>query len=204
LPLSTILLLTGDAEAPVLSEWLRASHAGIAIRPLHSRADLEKACAGDLAGTRLLSFCSNVIVPDAILKRLPGPAYNFHPGPPDRPGRYPAVFAVYEGAERFGVTIHEMIAAVDSGPIVTAEWFDVPADCDLTGLESLALTRLAEVFRRLAPYMTHIVRPLPRLPIAWRGRRTTRADCDALCLITPDMGEAEIARRRRACGVLSG
>jgi methionyl-tRNA formyltransferase len=144
-----------------------------------------------------------VIVPEAVLKRLPGPAYNFHPGPPDRPGRYPAVFALYDNASRFGVTVHEMIAAVDAGPIVTAEWFDMPPACDLTALESLALTRLAEIFRRLAAYLTHIERSLPRLPIHWQGRRTTKAQCETLCAITPDLSHEEIARRRRACGVLA-
>jgi hypothetical protein len=203
LALSTILLLTGGAEAPILSDILRRSHATIDITPVTSAAGLAAVAAGDLSGVRLVSFCSSVIVPDQVLKRLAGPAYNFHPGPPDRPGRYPAVFALYENAERFGVTIHEMVAQVDAGPIVTAEWFDVPPACDLLTLESLALTRLAEIFRRLASYLTYIERPLPRLPIPWRGRRTTKAECEALCAIAPDMSDDDVARRRRACGVLA-
>ena len=202
--LSTILLLTGGAEAPILSEILRRSHATICIIPVTSAAELAAAAAGDLSAARLVSFCSSVIVPESVLKRLGGPAYNFHPGPPDRPGRYPAVFALYENAERFGVTVHEMIAKVDAGPIVTVEWFDMPAACDLMALETLALTRLAEIFRRLAGYLAHIERPLPRLPIPWRGRRTTKADCEALCALAPGLSEEEIARRRRACGVLAG
>jgi methionyl-tRNA formyltransferase len=203
LALSTILLLTGEAEAPILAGILRRSHPTIAITPVTSTAALKEVCAGDLSNARLVSFCSSVIVPEAVLKRLPGPAYNFHPGPPDRPGRYPAVFAIYENAARFGVTVHEMIAAVDAGPIVTAEWFDVPPACDLATLEGLALTRLAEIFRRLASYLTHIERPLPRMPIPWRGRRTTRAECEALCTIAPGLSEDEIDRRRRACGTLA-
>ena len=202
--LSTILLLTGPAEAPILSEILRRSHATIGITAVTSAGELATVAAGDLSAARLVSFCSSVIVPESVLKRLSGPAYNFHPGPPNRPGRYPAVFALYEKADRFGVTIHEMIATVDAGPIVTAEWFDVPPACDLLTLEGLALTRLAEIFRRLAGYFTHIERPLPRMPIHWQGRRTTKAECEALCAITPGMSDEDIARRRRACGVLAG
>jgi hypothetical protein len=204
LAVSTILLLTGEAEAPILSGILRRAHATIAITPVTTSADLAAVSSGDLSTARLVSFCSSLIVPEPFLKRLSGPAYNFHPGPPDRPGRYPAVFAIYDNAVRFGVTVHEMIATVDAGPIVTAEWFEVPPECDLFALESLALTRLAEIFRRLAGYLTHIERPLPRMPIPWRGRRTTKAECEALCAITPDLSDEEIARRRRACGTLAG
>ena len=202
--LSTILLLTGEAEAPILAGILRRVHPTIAITPVTTAAELASIASGDLSTARLVSFCSSVIVPEDVLRRLAGPAYNFHPGPPDRPGRYPAVFALYDNAVRFGVTVHEMVAAVDAGPIVTAEWFDMPPACDLAALESLALTRLAEIFRRLSAYLTYIERPLPRLPIPWQGRRTTKAQCEALCVITPDLSNEEIARRRRACGVLAG
>jgi methionyl-tRNA formyltransferase len=144
--------------------------------------------------------CSPVIVPAAALAALPGPSYNFHPGPPTRPGRYPSVFALYDGDDRFGVTVHEMAARVDSGPIVAVDWFDVPPDCTLAVLERLTLNRLIALFRELAPHLARTAAPLPRLGVLWSGGKTTLAQVDALRRITPDLSPAEAERRRRACG----
>ena len=135
-----------------------------------------------------------------LLARLDGPSYNFHPGPPERPGRYPSVFALFDGAAEFGITFHEMAPRVDSGPIVMTERFAIPEPCDLGGLEALTMTRLAQAFKRMAPYLANVARPLPHLPVAWSGRRTSRADYEALRAITQDMDAAEVDRRRRCCG----
>ena len=194
--ISRIILLTGEAEAPALSGILRDHNPTLEVTVATTMSALGEAGAG--AGTRLLSFCSAIIVPGAWLAALPGPSYNFHPGPPERPGRYPSVFALYEDAKQFGVTVHEMRASVDSGPIVAAEWFDIPPGCDLQTLEEMTLTGLAVLFRSLAPLLARTMAPLPRQSVAWRGRKTTKADCDALCLTTPDMDPVEAARRRGA------
>jgi len=198
--ISHIILLTGEIEAPILGDILKSHNPALSIIPATSPVSLETACADAGPETRLLSFCSPIIVPRGSLSCLSGPAYNFHPGPPERPGRYPSVFALYEGAEQFGVTIHEMLASVDSGPIVAAEWFDIPPRCDLQKLEEMTLVHLVTLFRGLAPHLATDPTPLPRLTIPWRGRKTTKADCDALCAVAPDMDADEAARRRRACG----
>lgn len=195
--ITKVILLTGRDEAPVLARMLLQANAALAVAPAHDLAALETAIA---PGARLLSFCSSVVVPGDLLSRLDGPGYNFHPGPPERPGRYPSVFALFDGAPTFGITVHEMAPRVDSGPIVMVERFAIPDPCDLGGLEALTLTRLAQAFKRMAPYLANVARPLPHLPAAWSGRRTTRADYEKLCVITPDMNAAEIAHRRRCCG----
>lgn len=197
--ITKVILLTGRDEAPPLTRMLLQANTSLTVMAVHDLAAVETAVEPD---ARLLSFCSSVIVPAATLSRLGGPGYNFHPGPPERPGRYPSVFALFDGAPQFGVTVHEMAARVDSGPIVMVERFAVPDACDLGGLESLTLTRLAQAFKRMAPYLANVAKPLPHLPIAWSGRRTTRADFEALRTITPDMDAAEVARRRRSCGTV--
>jgi methionyl-tRNA formyltransferase len=166
------------------------------------RAALDALPRGGLANARLLSFCSPVIVPVEVLKAFPGPSYNFHPGPPDRPGRFPSVFAIYEKADRYGITVHEMTEQVDAGPIVAAEWFPIAPDADLIALEKLALGCLVAVFRRLAPFLATNPSPLPRVYFPWSGTKHTKAECDAICRITPDLSEEEIELRRRACGSL--
>src|SRR5262245_31997255 len=108
--ISRIVLLTGENDAPVLVDTLHRHNHALTVTPVATLEDLRTAAAHLPVATRLLSFCSPVIVPPDVLSALPGPAYNFHPGPPERPGRYPAVFALYDRAERFGITVHEMAA----------------------------------------------------------------------------------------------
>ena len=195
-----VVLLTGRDEAPILTRMLQRTNPALSVTAAH---DLESLAGLIAPGARMLSFCSSVIVPGALLQRLERPGYNFHPGPPERPGRYPSVFALFEDATHFGITVHEMTAAVDAGPIVAVDRFEIPPAADLKSLEDLALTKLAQAFNRLAPYLVTAAHPLPHLPIAWQGRKTTKADCEALCTITPDMDAAEIGRRQRCCGSLA-
>jgi len=197
---SRIILLTGEAEAPILSQVLRAYNTSLAVDHAQSVPELEHFCSTATPGTRLLSFCSSVIVPGALLAALPGPSYNFHPGPPERPGRYPSVFALYENAPIFGVTAHEMLASVDSGAIIAAEWFELKPEWDLMALEEQTLIHLITLFHRLAPHLALHDTPLMHQPVIWRGRKTTKADCEALCAVGADMSSDEIERRHRACG----
>ena len=198
--ISKIVLLANGIDAPILGDILRRHNSGLTITPVATLADLHAAFTHLPPVTRLISFCSPVIVPASLLAALPGPAYNFHPSPPERPGRYPAVFALYDRAERFGITVHEMEPPVDSGAIVTADWFAVPPDADLVTVESMTFARLLEAFQRMAPYLANVARPLPRLLYRWSGRKTRKAHCDALCQITPDLDDVEIGRRVSACG----
>jgi methionyl-tRNA formyltransferase len=196
----TVILLTGRAEAPILAGMLHRANPALVVMPAHDLQSLTRLVEPSV---RLLSFCSSIIVPGTLLQRLERPGYNFHPGPPERPGRYPSIFALFEGVTHFGITIHEMTAAVDAGPIVAVERFEIPREADLKTLEDLTLTRLAQAFHRLAPHLATAARPLPHLPVAWQGRKTTKADCEKLCTITSDMDDAEIARRQRCCGTFA-
>ncbi|MBL8642728.1 MAG: hypothetical protein JNK21_02260 [Rhodospirillaceae bacterium] len=195
-----IILLAGESEAPFLAAILRAHEARLAVDLASSADELAAAAAEDLGRTRLVSFCSSVIVPASILNRLPGPAYNFHPGPPEYPGRYPSIFAIYDGAARFGITVHEMAPKVDAGAIVSAEWFGISPETTLPQLDELTFATLADKFRALSYQLATMSQPLRRLPYRWSGRKTTLAEAEALRHITPGMDAAEIERRKRACG----
>ena len=198
--ITRVILLTGHSEAPALGALLEAHNPALDVRPVHDRASVAQACAEATPTTRLLSVCTSVIVPGDALARLRGPAYNFHPGPPTRPGRYPSVFALYDGDEQFGITAHEMKTAVDSGPIVAVEWFEMTKG-GLVELETFTLQRVAQMFDRLLPHLANDLRPLPHLDIAWSGRKTTLAQAISLSRVTDEIPAEEVARRQRACGL---
>ncbi|HZL48451.1 MAG TPA: amino acid adenylation domain-containing protein, partial [Solirubrobacteraceae bacterium] len=64
-------------------------------------------------------------------------AYNLHPGPlPECAGLHPPSWALYEGAQHHGVTLHRMTAEMDAGPIAFADRFELESSD--TGLSVLA------------------------------------------------------------------
>jgi len=201
---SEIVLLSGEAEAEHPPAVLAGHNPALTIVCPESKADLEAACldAGPPpgGGRRLIAFCTGIIVPAAVLDALDGPAYNFHPGPPTYPGAHAASFAVYDGAERFGVTAHVMEKSVDSGAIVGVRWFDVPVGARYLDLEIAAYRELFHLFLELAPHLANDDRPLTPVDEAWGTRKTTNKEFESMKTITPEMDEDEIKRRWRAFG----
>lgn len=137
---------------------------------LHVRTalDLSAATRGEKA-FRLISFCSSVIVPAAILKRVSAGAYNFHPGPPERRGYRPAAFAAAEEARAFGATLHEMAAEVDSGPIVAASRFALDGGLSEEEISVEAYRHLVALAIRYAPRLADTSRPLQPSEEVWSG-----------------------------------
>lgn len=198
--LNRILMLTGDAEAEALGRFLTSENPNLEIIPAPTRDKLDAACATPMPGTRLISFCSSVIVPGSYLETIDCGSYNFHPGPPSYPGRYPSVFALYDEAKTFGVTVHHMVARVDEGPIVAAEWFPIPENCDLETLDTLSFKALVGVFGRLAKPLASDPSPLKVKGIGWSGTKRAKTDCDVLCTVDASTPPAEAEKRIRACG----
>lgn len=196
-----IILLTGDTEFPFLSKALLASADTLDVLHANSTAALSRTMEiCDPASVRLLSFSSNVIVPAAVLNALPGPAYNFHPGPPEYPGSHPDSFAIYDGATRFGATVHEMVAAVDAGPIVQVSEFDIPEAVDSLELAALAYQHVAAMFFDFAPVLATTDGALPRIDRRWAARKWTRADYEKMQVFDETLDTAELALRKRAFG----
>ncbi|MBA5778904.1 hypothetical protein H2509_17390 [Stappia sp. F7233] len=155
-------------EGAFFRELLRPHVPEAEFRLAGSAAELSAVMRGGPA-SRLISFCSPVIVPPSILRQLPGRAYNFHPGPPERRGYRPAAFAAREKARDFGVTLHEMAAEVDSGPIVEASRFELEDDLREEQISIEAYRHLVTLARRHAPRLADISRPLQPSGDAWSG-----------------------------------
>jgi len=191
----TIILLAGENERAVLPALLRGHNPRLSIVTPQSKAALAGLALATLARARLLGFLTPVVVPPAVLAALGYGAYNVHPGPPHYPGWLPSHFAVYDRATIFGATAHAMAAEVDAGPIVGLELFDVPPGASVTEIDALAYTRCARLIWRLAPALARDPAPLPELPVAWSGRRSTRAMVRAACDIPADIDQDELERR---------
>lgn len=198
--LREIVLLTGAREAPHLSEYLRRHNPALVVTHVETRDDLTCAWYPQRPAARLIAFCTSVIVPGALLETFEGLAYNFHPGPPTYPGRHPASFAIYEGAPRFGVTLHEMVRRVDSGPIAGVEWFDMPPKARLSELEGLSFEAAVRLFQRHGPALATSLSPLPRAHERWSGWTSRQRDFDAKCALPLDIDADEFGRRFRAFG----
>jgi methionyl-tRNA formyltransferase len=194
-----ILMTQREFEEP-LSDVLRRAAPGIALSFAWSLADLEAELAHDPHGSRLLSIGSTVIIPRRVLSILTSPAYNLHPGPPNYPGIFPSVFALYEGAREFAVTLHEMAPVVDSGAICMVERFKIDPSWDRLALDTHTFVVLMHVIERAAPLLANVHAPLPYSGDVWSGRRRTRKHFDALCRLPENFTAIELAQRLRAVG----
>ena len=76
----------------------------------------------------------------------------------------------------------------------------VMVDGEVAALELRALGVLFSIFKRLAPFLAMNPSALPRIYVPWTGEKRTKAQCDVICRLTPDLDADEIALRTRACG----
>lgn len=193
-----IVLLTRPAGASHLADFLKAMRPDAIVRTVLSGPALLGLGQDLLRQARLIAFDTDCIVPGTVLKALGFGGYNFHPGSPAFPGWAPYCFAAYEGVRLFGATAHVMTTEVDQGPIVGTESFEATPGANATNLSEHALIAMLNLFRRLAGPLACQADPLPCLPIAWSGRRRTKADLAKLLEIPPDIAPDELARRLRA------
>ncbi len=196
--MSRIVLLTQPECVEAATYRLAAAQAEIVVAL--TRADLDAAIARGTSDLRLISFGSPVIVPQEILSALPGPAYNVHPGPPEYPGLFPSVYALYDGAKSFAATLHEMVAEIDAGPIVSVNRFPIPEDCDRGRLDMLTFNEMLRIVQRFAAHLVDPSTALPSYDGRWSGPRRTRADFNAMCALPEDASREEFIRRLRAVG----
>ncbi|WP_420549737.1 formyltransferase family protein [Curvivirga sp.] len=181
-----LILLTGEVEAQHFSALLKTYQPDLNILQAATKEELRDVVDGlsdeELSHTRLVAFCINVIVPRDILKKLPGPSYNFHPGPPSYPGSHSAIFAYHDRAYDYGVTFHEMTEKVDEGDIISIQNFGI-ASCDNPAeIEVRAFTNLAKLFDEMAEDIANVSTPIKRRTTAeWSGEK--RGEAEALALM---------------------
>lgn len=93
--------------------------------PLHDFADV-KTLVDPL--DLVLSFSNPVVFPASFIDRVPAGIINMHPAPlPRYRGSHGLEYAILEGADRFGVTLHYCDAGIDTGPVIEIGWLPIGA-----------------------------------------------------------------------------
>ena len=196
----TVVLLTPVEEFVDLAQKVRAIDSTCDIQYAETEKQLRDRTKDFQLHDRLIMFATPVIVPADILDGLPTPAYNFHNGPPEYPGLFPACFAIYNGAVNFGATLHEVTKEGDQGPIVGVEMSAISPKIKRINLEGLSRILLARLLKRMLPVILDKVLRPTRLDIEWSKTVTRKPDFDALCRLPENVDQAEFERRLRAVG----
>jgi len=191
-------------DANFLTAILSRVRPDLPVDVLYTREDLTAWVATVTPATRLVAFCSGVLVPGEVLGALGGPAYNFHPGSPEYPGRFPAALALYDGVTTFGATLHEMAVRVDSGPIVGGLRFVVPPGSDYRWLVAKAHQATLHLFLQVVPALARSSAPLARVPLSWGVRQCSQRALDRACCLPSDITAEDMERRCRSFAQIPG
>lgn len=155
----------------------------------------------DWRGEYIFCFRSYFILDQAMIDAASVAAINFHPGPPEYPGSGCINFALYEGADQYGVTAHLINTKVDNGTIIKALRFPIlPKD----GLRSvLARTHLylyhllQEVIGGVAAggetYLADQIKASGNE--SWRGEARRMKELSAMQQLPVDIDAEEFERR---------
>ena len=201
--LESIIVISPKGFHEGIRDILQTEHATLNVCCVESLIELMLLDKNLLEQSRLISFLNKVIVPDFTLKKLAYGAINFHPGPPSYPGYAPYSFALYEDAQRYGVTAHEMIDKVDAGRILALDCFAIEPDCQHAQLVNLCIEFSKTLLMKLAPLLVCKSLP-PFLDNTWGSHKSTRAQFSQQCEIPADISKAELHRRIRAFGAGDG
>ncbi len=164
--------------------------------------DLYKICEFTHYEAQVIAICTDVIIPADIIDNLERTPYNIHPGPPEYPGRYPSAWALYDKAKKFGTTLHIVDKKVDSGHIITAEYFPIPEGATRSLLDMYSLQSVLNIVRQT---ITAMVSPSEVLAISdtltWADKpRTTARSLIKLCHVPRNCSKEEFELRYKAVG----
>ena len=193
-----IILLSDPPIAAQFSPILGADQTPVSC--VASKEELLNLVTQVTPESRLFAVATSVIVPAQVLEALQGEVYNFHPGPPERPGLFPSVWSLYHGDKDFGVTIHRMTESVDAGEIIDVQRFGIPEGAHRVDLDQLAFEAGSELITRFATRLRNDEPIEPNGQEEWSGPRTTAKDFAALCALPSDVSQEEFERRYRAVG----
>jgi methionyl-tRNA formyltransferase len=134
-----------DTQDPVLKKW--SKELGVPFIPFHNvNKDefLEK--ISSLDANLFVSMSFNQILKDKIINFPHLGFINCHAGAlPFYRGRNPLNWALINGEERFGITVHYVDEGIDTGDIINQEFYSIEDSDDYSTLLSKAIYECANV-----------------------------------------------------------
>ena len=152
-------------------------------------------------GDLIISYLSQWIIPEQLLQKTTLAALNFHPGPPEYPGIGCTNFAVYNNADEFGVTCHQMVSKVDTGEIVAVNRFPIYETDTVYSVTQRCYCHILNMFYEIFSLIIN-GENIPASTEVWKRKPYLRKELDELCRLTPDMDIKEIERRIKATNYL--
>ena len=149
-----------------------AGELGVSLRPAAEVRDPNVAEELSAAGVELVLNVHSLYVINPMLLAVPAlGAFNLHPGPlPERAGLNAPSWALYEGAERHGVTLHRITARVDEGPVAFIERFELGSGDTALKVMTQCVRRGLALLERLLD-LAEAGEPIPAHPQDLAGRR---------------------------------
>lgn len=195
-----LIFLCGQKEGLAFRQHAESLAPGIETLWVDNAESLDVVTEENAERARLLSFLTDIIVPRHILRRLGPVPYNVHPGSPEYPGAHGINFAIWEGARQFGVTAHEMTAAVDTGAIVLTDRFDLPCNADALNFGDKVYARAVKVMDKVIRHCVESDSPMPLAEQRWSPRQCTKRRLNKLVDAAPTLLPQDFSRLKRALG----
>lgn len=161
----------------------------------------DPAFADAVAETDLLlnAHSLHIIAPEVLDAPSLG-CLNLHPGPlPEYAGLNTPCWAIYEGAEIFGVTLHRMVPEVDAGPIASQRRWRMSGEEIALDVWSRCAREGVELILELMEGISNGVGSLPAHPQDLSRRKYFGPAPPRGGRISWEMPAAEIERFVRAC-----
>ena len=202
--LSNVILMTAQSYADYLIPFLLNENPKINVLQLVHPNQISDLPDDYLMSSRLISFGTRYYIPAKILERIGYGSYNFHPGSRAYPGWAPFLFAIYDGAKKYGVTVHEMSPKIDAGKIVSAVDFDIPPNITPQQLVNITTAHMLDLFVKLSAVFANKQDYIDLSGIEWQNLPKRKKDFATICHIPLDIDEPELKRRIAAFGDSDG
>ena len=155
-------------------------------------------------GNFIFSYHNYWLLPSSIIENASLLALNFHPATPSFPGSGSYSWAIYEGVDKFGVTVHIMNEKFDNGKIIKVYKFSIDSDETLNSLIDKTKKFSVYVFKDFVNVLNQkTVVDIQKMKNEvsepkWRGAAKTISDLDKMRKLDLDLSLDEYRRRIKA------
>ena len=200
--IDALILCTHPAWVDVMRDTLQAFQPKAQLHFVHTKEDLQRLDFNLLQKSRLVCLFSQVIVPPHILQEVAWGSFNFHPGPPTRPGWAPLNYAILEGDTHFGTTFHVATERVDQGEILAVDEFDISPTLTYPQLSHWVSESLMRLISRVGPALFDKSKLQAQGQRVWGDQRGFKSNLQTDTLVrSEDLDAKHMDRLVRAFGM---